>query len=272
MKRKTILRAGLPLIACAAAFCATEVWNTKDPAVWTTEDANLILNNSPWAKQIKVSAGQPGQGRRMGGGGMGRRGGGYPGGGGGYPGGGYPGGGGGYPGRGGGGGGASSAPMTVVVRWESAKPVQEAEKRLQNKNPDPADSKSDGDSKPAANPFENHYVVSVIGLRLPGGRQSSRDDDQDQDRGSSSGGSSQVRDQLMSTTQLVAKGRVLLSPDDVKFNMRNGENQILFFFPKTNPISLDEKEVTFHATINRMKVENKITLKKMMRNKKLELD
>ena len=71
MKRKTILRAGLPLIACAAAFCASEVWNTKDPAVWTTEDANLILNNSPWAKQIKVSAGQPGQGRRMGGGGMG---------------------------------------------------------------------------------------------------------------------------------------------------------------------------------------------------------
>ena len=41
---------------------------------------------------------------------------------------------------------------------------------------------------------------------------------------------------------------------------------------KTNPISLDEKEVTFHATINRMKVENKFTLKKMMRNKKLELD
>ena len=114
MKQNTALRFGLPLIACAAAFSATEVWNTKDPAVWTAEDANIILNNSPWAKQIKVSSGQPGQARR--GGGMGRRGGmGYPGGG--YPGGGYPGGG--YPGgqrRGGGG----SAPMTVVVRWESA--------------------------------------------------------------------------------------------------------------------------------------------------------
>ena len=51
-----------------------------------------------------------------------------------------------------------------------------------------------------------------------------------------------MRDQLMSTTQLVAKGRVLLSPDDIKFNMRNGENQILFFFPKTTPISLDKKD------------------------------
>jgi hypothetical protein len=150
--------------------------------------------------------------------------------------------------------------MTVVVRWESAKPVQEAEKRLQGPNPDSADS------KPPANPFENHYVVSVTGLRLPD-RQSSRDDGQD--NGSSRGG---MKDQLMSTTQLVSKGRVLLSPDDIKFNMRNGENQVQFFFPKTTPISLDDKEVTFHATINRMKVENKFNLKKMTRNKKLELD
>ena len=76
----------------------------------------------------------------------------------------------------------------------------------------------------------------------------------------------------MSTTQLVSKGRVLLSPDDIKFNMRNGENQVLFSFPKTTPISLDDKEVSFHATINRMKVENKFNLKKMTRNKKLELE
>jgi hypothetical protein len=267
MKPKTILRAGLPLAACAAAFCATEVWNTKDPLAWTTEDANIILNNSPWAKQMKISAGQSGPVRRGGGGrrgGMGYPGGGYPGGG--YPGGGYPGG----QGRGGG-GGANSAPMTVVVRWESAKPVQEAEKRLQGiTNPDSADSKPDADTKPAANPFENHYVVSVTGLRLSG-RQSSRDDDQDS--GSSRGGSTNsMKDQLMSTTQLVSKGRVLLSPDDIKFNMRNGENQVQFFFPKTTPISMDDKEVTFHATINRMKVENKFNLKKMTRNKKLELD
>jgi hypothetical protein len=241
---KTALRAGLPLIACAAAFCATEVWNTKDPSVWTNEDANLILNNSPWAKQIKVSPAQTSQARPgRSGGGMGRRGGI------GYPGGGYPGG-----GTGRGAGRAGGVPMTVVVRWESAKPVQEAKKRLA-----PANS----DSKPAV-PFENHYVVSVTGLRAPAGR-SSRDQDQDS-------GSSQVRDQLMSTTQLVAKGRAILSPDDIKFNMRNGENEILFLFPKTTALSLDDKEVTFHAMINRLKVENKFNLKKMTRNKKLELD
>src|SRR5260370_40091784 len=102
MEQKTILRAGLPFIACAAAFCATEVWNTKDPAVWTTEDANIILNNSPWAKQIKISPAGSGQARR-----------------GGYPGGGRR-----------GGGGANRTPVNGVVGWGSGQPVQTARKRL----------------------------------------------------------------------------------------------------------------------------------------------
>src|SRR5579872_5068488 len=87
MKLNTVMRAGLQVAACAVAFSATEVWNTKDPSVWTAEDANVILNKSPWAKQIKVAPQGMGQRRP---GGMGRRGGGmgYPGGG--YPGGGYP--------------------------------------------------------------------------------------------------------------------------------------------------------------------------------------
>src|SRR5580704_16780872 len=87
MRAGFALRFGLPGAICAVAFCATEVWNTKDPSVWTTEDANTVLNNSPWAKQIKLT---PPMTRRQG---MGRRGGGM----------GYPGGGGGYPGGGGGG-------------------------------------------------------------------------------------------------------------------------------------------------------------------------
>src|SRR5689334_1286688 len=35
MKPKTILRAALPALAYAVAFCATEVWNTKDSSIWT---------------------------------------------------------------------------------------------------------------------------------------------------------------------------------------------------------------------------------------------
>ena len=131
-----------------SAFCATEIWNTKDPSVWTTEDANIILNKSPWAKQIKVGSNQrPMQrgGRRGGMGYPGRRipwrgiprwrwcs---YPGGGGGYP----QGGGGGsrYPGnerRGAlgerqAGPGSRGAPGRTVPRRRRLQPIRGQAKR-----------------------------------------------------------------------------------------------------------------------------------------------
>src|SRR5882672_11477858 len=115
MPLKIVLRAGLPVFACAVAFCATEVWNTKVSSRWTEADANLILNNSPWARQVKTKTAGSGGARR---GGMGRHRVGYP----------------------TGGRGANNGPMSAVVRWESAKPVQEAEARLRDLNA-PADSK-----------------------------------------------------------------------------------------------------------------------------------
>ncbi len=265
MNTRIALLAVLPAVLCAAAFCAAEVWNTKDPAVWTTEDANVILNNSPWAHQIKVGGQQAGQRRGMGrrGGGMGYPGGGYPGGGGGYPGGGggYPGGGGGYPGGGGGypgggRGGAGSMPMSALVRWESAQPVQQAEARLKNLTA--------ADAKPEAK-ASDHYVVTLIGLRLPGSRNRNNDDDSDRP-------STQSRDQLLTYTQLVIKNKAPIGPDDVKINNESGQYEIRFFFPKTNPITPADKEVTFQTMIGNQKVENKFELKKMTRNGKLELD
>ena len=139
--------------------------------------------------------------------------------------------------------------MSALVRWESARPVQEAEARLQSLN-----SSASSSDKEVANPVEKHYVVSVIGLRALG-RQS---DD--------------VRDQLLTTTQLVRKNKTPIGPDDVKVKTEGGVNEIQFFFPKTNPISQDDKEVTFHTVIGRMTVENKFQLKSMTRNRKLELD
>src|SRR5262245_3364943 len=242
MQSRFVFRTGLPVIVCAAAFSAAEVWNTKDSSIWTEAEANLILNNSPWAKQVKTKP-QSGGAQRGGRVGMGRRGG--MGGPGGYP-------------RGGGSRGRDTvAPMSALVRWESAKPVQEAEarlKKLSNSEDSPAD----------ANSLENRYVVSVIGLR-PQGRQGARQD-------GNGGGTRQMRDQLMTYTQLVLKNRAPIGPEDIKVNTQSGANEIQFFFPKTSPITLDDKEVTFQTTIGRMKVENRFDLKKMTRNKKLEID
>jgi hypothetical protein len=194
---------------------------------------------------------------------MGYPGGGYPGGGGGYPGGGYPGG-----GRGGSGGG-SSMPITGTIRWESAKPVQQAEARLNTLRSSydgrPADAQAD--AKPETKPSD-HYVVSLLGVRPPGSRNSSSDDSDS----NSKRGSNQAFDQFMSSTQLVMKNKTPISPDDVKFINESGQSEIRFFFPKTSPITLDDKEVTFQTMVGRTKVEHKFELKKMMRNGKLELD
>ena len=277
MSLRITLRAGLPVLVTAAAFCATEVWNTKDPSVWTTEDANVVLNNSPWAKQIKLAPQGMGQRRP---GGMGRRGGGmgYPGGG--YPGGGYPGGGGGYPGGGGGypgGGGRGgsggtdgiSLPASATVRWESAKPVEEAEARLNSLNASynsRPDEQADAKSAKAETKPSDHYVIALLGIRVPGSRN--RDDDETGTKSRNT----KAYDQFMSNTQLVIKNKTPLSPDNVKFINDRGQSEIQFFFPKTSPITAADKEVTFQTMVGRVKVENKFNLKKMTRNGKLELD
>jgi len=116
------------------------------------------------------------------------------------------------------------------------------------------------DSKPAsgsADSFDKHYVVSVIGLRASG-RQNGRNES--------------LRDQLLTTTQLVRKNKTPIGPDDVKVKTEDGANEIQFFFPKTSPISIEDKEVTFRSVIGRMTVEDKFDLKKMTRSGRLELD
>lgn len=108
------LRVAAVGVTCALALFASDFWKTKDSSQWTPDEADKILNDSPWAKAKSVEPQSDVRRRgRRGGFGFpgGYPGGGYPGGpypGGGYPGGGYPGGvggpypGGGYPGGGGG--------------------------------------------------------------------------------------------------------------------------------------------------------------------------
>ena len=111
----------IPVSAAALFAASDQPWKDVKAAEWSADDTKMILNESPWAKQVTPivnpesnriqnplgRGGYPG-----GGGGGGRRGGGYPGGGGGYPG----GGGGGYPGGGGGNGrGVAAAIPTIRI-------------------------------------------------------------------------------------------------------------------------------------------------------------
>ncbi len=286
MKLKTIcFTLGMVVVGCALAYAA-EAWESKDPSQWSSEDISKILNDSPWAKHVSASVQQNmGQrGRRMGGmggGGLGMpggMGGGYPGGGGGYPG----GGGGGYGGRGGstypddqsGSGGGAPRSIDATLRWESALPVQLAEKQRHSSDAPAADAKAEpkGDGKTEA-PEEKPYVLMLVGLQLPQARYTdpnANSDDQDSQYGRSRNSSpAAMRQQFMQNTRIVRKNKSALNPSDVKLDADRGE--VSFFFRRDEPIDLDDKEVSFETMVGRMKIEKKFKVKDMVYQGKLAL-
>ncbi len=200
------------MLGCIALFGA-DSWRDKASSDWTADEVTKILNDSPWAQQVKLQMGEGGRGGGMGhGGGMGGPGGG---GGGGYGGrgggmGGPGGGGGGWGGNGGGGGwggnrgggqggdSTSGRPTQALVRWQSALPVQQA---LQKQNEAPA---------PAP---DTEYVIAVSGLPQWQGRPHN---DADSDNTASAPSDEDRRqamlDRMKESTTLTAKGKARLRP------------------------------------------------------------
>jgi hypothetical protein len=291
MSRPTFFSLLATLFAFVICANAEDAWKSKDPAQWSDQDVNQILNDSPWSKQAAVFGDRSGEdqgGRsrgRMGGGGVGFPGGGpgvggYPGagnpGGGGYPrGGGYPGGGG-YPTgdeypRGGsrGGGEGAAKQFTATVRWESALPVQQA---LSRTHGDQGAEKSES----AAGQSAKQYVIGVIGLPITSARFRRADSD-DSDSDSADSGRPRgrdpeiVREELMESTQLVRKGKPALRPTDVKINPKDAPGEVRFFFPAEERIDLSDKEVSFETQVGPSKLEKKFKLKDMTYQGKLEL-
>ena len=84
----------IPVSAAALLAASDQPWKDVKAAEWSEDDTKMILNESPWSKQVTPIVNPEsnriqnplGRGGYPGGGGGGRRGGGYPGGGGGYPG------------------------------------------------------------------------------------------------------------------------------------------------------------------------------------------
>ncbi len=283
MKLRTICVTLGTIAVGSALLFAADTWKSKDPSQWSSEDISKILNDSPWAKHVSASAQQNmGQrGRRMGG--MGGGGLGLPGGMGG--GGGYPGGGGGYGGRGGGGGypngddqsgsgSGATRSIDATLRWESALPVQLAEKQRhsddQASTPAPAAGEKAGDKKDEDKP----YVLVMVGLQIPRPRDTdpnANNDDRDSRYGGRGGARSAeaMRSQFMQNTRILRKSKSALNPSDVKLDADRGE--VSFLFRRDEPIDLDDKEVTFETMVGRMKVQEKFKVKDMVFQGKLAL-
>lgn len=258
----------LPLLASSSDF-----WNKKEPSEWSSEEIDHLATKSPWAKEVTASSPQMSRGYDSGGSGRGGNTGGMGdpgigGGGTGYPGGGYPGGGMGgggrgmgYPGGGMGGGrrggGRSEVPLQYkgIVRWESAKPIQEALKT------------------PLGAELASSYVISVSGIPvLTPGRQHS--DDGDTDTAVSKGLSDDVLERIKNLTYLEPKGKSAAQPSVVQKGpvTNNGSTTILFGFPREAvQLSADDREVMFTTQFGKLEIKTKFNLKDMMYHNVLAL-
>jgi len=78
-----------------------------------------------------------------------------------------------------------------------------------------------------------------------------------------------MREELMASTKLLPKGQAAIAPEDVKLDEKTGA--IHLFFPRTHPITLNDKEVTLSTQFGSMRVVEKFRLKDMTEKGKLEL-
>ena len=287
---RTVSLTSAGIVLGSTLLLAYSDWAKKDASEWTDSDVRAILTDSPWTKQAKLNfagnmgGGSPGGTGRMGGGGG--YGGGQPGGGMGGPvggggmggaggGGGGMGGGGGYGGRqggmGGGQPGGGQPDRYVTLQWVSATPVRLALLKRQAAGQASAEG---------AHNFEkpmDQYVLAVSGFPTGGGgggwnRQGGG---QDGDVGTTgdrpSHDPAQMAERLKANSELNRKGHDPIHPDNVTWDESNGSRVMMLFFPKTDAITLADKDVEIQIAMGPMEIKKKFTLKDMVYQGKLEL-
>ena len=237
---------------------AAEVWDQKPAAEWSAKDIDKLMNKSPWAKRTAVDAGRgpaafagPATARGDAPAGGGGRGGAGPQGGAGQ----IDDGAGGAPG----GGGPGGAVPEALVRWESAKPILEAQKR----------------ELPAA--FQGNYAVSISGFPLGGGP---RPGGGGAPGGGGPGGPGGFNPEAMraaqaamfekakETTRIERKGKDPIHPSTIALA---GRALVILFPQGTQPISLEDKDITLVVKVGLPELKVKFNLKDMVYQGKLEL-
>jgi hypothetical protein len=206
-------------------------WNEKKPADWSKSEIDQILTKSPWAREAEVVY-------NAGPGSLGRAvGGGTAGGYGGSR---------RYGSRGGRAGASGNGTPNVspgkfkaIVRWESALPIRETM----------CDNLTDD---PLAN-----YIISVTGdLPMLGTHRDEEEAENDQ-----------RAEMFKQYTKLDRKGDPVYLAT-VKFQ---SADSTWFYFQRTDPIHLDDKQVTFVTKLGPIDVKAKFPLKEMLYQGKLAL-
>jgi hypothetical protein len=240
------MRIVVPFLAAGVVLCAGQAWSRKNYSEWSAEDVKRVLTDSPWARQVNALLSTaprevdrsvippPGASTNNMGGTRGVT-----------------------DGRWQGGVGTpvddSGPKLPVTIRWDSALPVREALLRWRSgEYLSTAEGAKDKLDKSLNEPQKN-YIITVVGLLT---------NDQARDR-------ERVRKGLMRAAKLIRTGKALIRPENITLDASAGAIRV--FFPRTEPISLTDKEVTFQMQFGSMRVEKKFRLKAMTYKRKLEL-
>jgi hypothetical protein len=148
--------------------------------------------------------------------------------------------------------------LNVLIRWDSAAPIIQALQQTGEKTYSPEE-------------IQKYYILTIVGL-VPGGRYRSVGRPETQSRSDDSIDSrdpEQMLEELMMASRLVPKGKGALTPQDVKLDAATGALHL--FFPRTEPVTVRDKEITFYTRFGSMSVTSKFRLKDMVYQGKLEL-
>jgi hypothetical protein len=245
MRKITIL-----ILLAAVSLWAADFWIAKPFTDWNEKDLQKLLTDSPWAHKATVAI-AGGRSARGGGSGTGfgtadgsESGGGRGGGGGGRGASGPQGGGGNIP---------DDVPqvipsVVVVIRSRTALPIKQAFLKAQYGS----EVGTSPEAKKIMDKEETLYAIEINGIPAAANER--------------------LKETLMKASSLSVKGKEPIMPSDIQFNPRGPTMADAFvLFPKTNPITLDDKEVEFATTISGTVVKFKFKLKDMVYKNKLEL-
>ena len=228
------------VLTASLLFGAKPPWE-KPPETWTPDDVTMLLNSSPWSVQTdgvmddpydareeqpagppQTGLNIPGQNKPPWDGGVGRNRMGH------------------------------LAKVPVLVRWESALPIRQAQKE-------------------AGVPEGDWYVISVAGL-VPAGRY--RAIGKTETSSSSDGfvdarNPEELLEAFMSYSKIEQKGGRDLQPENVKLDAASGVVRI--FFSRKNAIDLEGREVLFVTHLGKLNVKARFHISSMKYHGKIEL-
>ena len=220
-----------------SALGAQDFWLNKEFNRWNDDELKRITTDSPWAKSTTMATRAPGGGGfDLGASAGGDDGGGDSGGGGGGS-------------RGGRGGGGGATPtMSLVLSWQSALPMKQANVRMKMNGPGdvPADAR---DYLAGADPA---YIILIEGMPQNLARQVLRD-----------------TEKLKKSAIKVGKREIPLARLSTNPHGRNLD--FVMFFDRKDPIRIEDNEVEVDARLGMFELKKKFKLKDMVVNGKLEM-